>query len=319
MTQQIGKATFAGSKRYAAHCYRIHGLELWSDIELPELVRVEPDRPDLTVRLATIARVAPADSRGAYFHFSDEDFFFAWDAVGKFLVRDERTIEVEPAPGLDDRLLAFPLLGPVLAMTLHRRGALVLHASAVDVAGRAVAFLGNKGAGKSSIAAAMIEAGHALLTDDVLALAQDGTGAWRVEAAFPQLKLSPDASRTLTRDGALARDAAHPSITKRLHMVSTAFRTDSTPLARLFVLRRGERASIAPLAATDAFKALAGYSYAARFGGEALRGEAGARHLKAIGSVLGAAGISMLEVPDGLERMAEAVALVESSVRRHRT
>jgi hypothetical protein len=62
------------------------------------------------------------------------------------------------------------LLGPILGFLLHLRGTPCLHGSAVAVDGRAVAFLGHSGAGKSTTAAAFVRAGYPALTDDVLAL-----------------------------------------------------------------------------------------------------------------------------------------------------
>lgn len=80
------------------------------------------------------------------------------------------------------------LLEPVLAFVLRRRGSLVLHASAVEIAGRAVAFCGSTGAGKSSAAAACIAAGAALLTDDVLTLTL-ASGLWVAQRGSDDLRL----------------------------------------------------------------------------------------------------------------------------------
>jgi hypothetical protein len=69
--------------------------------------------------------------------------------VGAFLVRPgggEIAVDLDPA--FDTRLLALPLLGPAIAILLHRLGHLVLHGSAVELGGKAEIFLGDKGAGK---------------------------------------------------------------------------------------------------------------------------------------------------------------------------
>ncbi len=60
------------------------------------------------------------------------------------------------------------LLGRVMALAAHADGRLTLHASAVSVAGRAVAFVGPKHAGKSTLALALVRKGARLLTDDTL-------------------------------------------------------------------------------------------------------------------------------------------------------
>ena len=60
------------------------------------------------------------------------------------------------------------LLGPVLAFVLRLRGVVTTHASSVSVDGKAVAFIGPQGAGKSTTAAALLARGCNVLTDDVV-------------------------------------------------------------------------------------------------------------------------------------------------------
>ena len=59
------------------------------------------------------------------------------------------------------------LLGPALAVLLHQRGRLVLHAGAVAVNGRVAAFLGGPSWGKSTTTAALDRRGHGIMADDV--------------------------------------------------------------------------------------------------------------------------------------------------------
>jgi serine kinase of HPr protein (carbohydrate metabolism regulator) len=53
-------------------------------------------------------------------------------------------------------------------VALHLQGLLCLHGSGVGIDGSAVAFLANKGAGKSTLATALCAAGATLVTDDML-------------------------------------------------------------------------------------------------------------------------------------------------------
>jgi hypothetical protein len=59
------------------------------------------------------------------------------------------------------------LMGSLFAVLCHQRGMLPLHASAIATPQGAVAFLGNSGAGKSSIAAFLARRGHTILADDI--------------------------------------------------------------------------------------------------------------------------------------------------------
>ena len=62
------------------------------------------------------------------------------------------------------------LTGQVLPLAALLRGFEVFHSSAVEVGGRAIAFVGHSGAGKSSLALRLVLEGAALITDDVLVL-----------------------------------------------------------------------------------------------------------------------------------------------------
>ena len=62
------------------------------------------------------------------------------------------------------------ITGRVMAVALHAEGHLCLHGSGVAIGDRAVAFLAAKGTGKSTIAAAIVDAGAQLASDDTLAV-----------------------------------------------------------------------------------------------------------------------------------------------------
>ncbi len=68
------------------------------------------------------------------------------------------------------------LAGNLLAIVLGLRGAAVLHASAVELNGAAIAFVGPTGAGKSTAAALLCAAGGAIVGDDA-ARVEDREGA----------------------------------------------------------------------------------------------------------------------------------------------
>ncbi len=89
------------------------------------------------------------------------------------------------------------LFGPIVGFVLHLRGTPCLHASAVVIDGRAVAFLGHSGAGKSTTAAAFVRRGFAALTDDVLALDFKSGSDYYVRPGHNVVRLAPDAVRAL--------------------------------------------------------------------------------------------------------------------------
>jgi hypothetical protein len=78
----------------------------------------------------------------------------------------------------------------VLALLLTLRDIEVLHGSAVELDGVAVAFVGHTNAGKSTLAGEACAAGASLVADDVLAVEVEG-GTARCLRGGPQLRLRP--------------------------------------------------------------------------------------------------------------------------------
>ena len=291
--------------------YRAYGLTIASDISLPELEPTAPAAADVLINVGPIDLPKPSPELGTDFRFEPDRQYLAWQAVGAFLISDACRIDVEPAPGIDDALIAFPLLGPVMALLLHQRGLLILHASAIAVGRKSVIFMGDKGAGKSTTAGAMIRAGHQLLTDDVVALDMRRSGEAMIVPGFPQLKLAADAAAAIALDDVEVRPRVHPAIDKAQHRLLGGFSQESIPASRIYVLERGEKAAVSPLAGIAALPAIIKFSYVTRFGRPALVGDAAALHLGHCAGLANDVGVCRLEVPTGLDRIEEAVDLIE--------
>ncbi|MDX8458666.1 serine kinase [Mesorhizobium humile] len=298
----------------ARQFYRAYGLLVSSDVALPELEPAAPAIPDLEIAVGPVDFPDGASQGATAFRLGTTRQYLSWQAVGTFMISGANRIDVDPAPGVDDPLLAFPLLGPVMALALHRRGLFVLHASAIAVGGKSVIFMGDKGAGKSTTAGAMIRAGHRLLTDDVVALDLSDPERPMILPGFPQLKLAADAAGAIRLKQAQIRPQVHPQIDKAQHRLHDGFAADAVPVSRVYVLERGVRAAISPLTGAAALPAIIKFSYVTRFGRQALPGNLAAAHLSQCAQVAGRVGVSRLEVPAGLARIDEAVAAIETDL-----
>jgi len=297
----------------AAFRYRAFGLSIASDFELPEL---NPDGghgpADVVVRRVDTGRNFPPPGAPGEFIFGDEETFLLYTEVGAFRLIGTDLIEVEPRPGIEPGLVAFPLLGPMMALLMRARGALVLHGSALDIAGEGVGFLGDKGAGKSTTAGACIRAGHALLTDDILAVEGcEGDGA-RVLSAFPQVKLADNASDELALANARRRRRLNYTMEKERYAILSGFARQAVPVSRFYLLRRGDEPAIQPLSIKVRMKALLRFSYVSRFGPQAMTRATAACHVRQCAGLAQRVRISILTVPDDLERLAEIPELIAS-------
>jgi hypothetical protein len=120
--------------------------------------------------------------------------------VGRFLIRDGREIVVEPDEGVSERNVRLFLLGSALGALLHQRGLLPLHANAIEMDGKAVAFSGHSGAGKSTVAAWFHDRGHRILTDDVCVIGFGEDGRALAYPGIPRLRLWREALEASGRD-----------------------------------------------------------------------------------------------------------------------
>jgi hypothetical protein len=88
------------------------------------------------------------------------------------------------------------LVGPIMGLLLRLRGTVCLHASAVGIEERAIVFVGPEGAGKSTTAAAFARQGFAVLSDDIVALAEREQ-EFCVLPAYRRINLWPDSVKLL--------------------------------------------------------------------------------------------------------------------------
>lgn len=291
------------------YCHRAYGLTIHSEIELPELLSGEAGgKPDLVIRRARIDRPVSEDPED--FVFSPDRQRLDWRAVGRFDIIGDNEIVVDGNPDVPEAILRLPLLGTVMALLLYLRGGFVLHASAVLVGDRGVGFLGDKRAGKSTTAGAMVAHGHRLITDDVLDFAfDDGV---HLLPGFPQMKLTAESSSAVNMQKARRLPILDfPGFDKHRHQVTEHFFDDRVPPGRLYVLDRGPDPRVDRLTQTEAFQALMRFSYMIRFGKAVLNISTAPRMMQQCSQLAAMGLVRRLVVPDSLDRLPEAVALIE--------
>ncbi len=221
--------------------------------------------------------------------------------VGRVLVAlDGAELLCDPLPGQPDWAFILPAQALPLAATLRERE--VFHAAGVVVGGGAALFAGTPGAGKSSLAAAFVRRGAALLGDDAIALerrdgsllAHPGVGALYLRAAEHD------------RLSAAERDAlgAAQSFASRQRYAPGAVAA-AVPFSALFLLERAESGlAIEPLASPDPFELLA-----STFNLSVRTPERLTRQLDTVEALVASGGVYRLRILPGVDatQLAEAV------------
>lgn len=220
--------------------------------------------------------------------------------TGRYTLSPDGDTITHLAPaGCDRAAVALDLIGVVLPLALHREGAWCLHASAVQLGGRVVAFVAARGTGKSTLAAACLGAGAALVADDVVVMRVDGDGVRVTPAGLP-LRLREHTARDT---GAVA-DAPDEWGKVRVH---GTLATHDAPLDAVYVLSAAEPSSAverAPRAPRAAALALLTHGKITELLGAAAAGDALTRCVQLAQAVP----VYDLAVPRSIARLPEVVA-----------
>ena len=193
----------------------MHGLVVDSDVEV-SCARQSDALANLTVVVGGARPVAPGMPEGEVLQsVSSPDTGLMFSTVrcadGSLLLRVHHYVDFEISSDLktvttwiDEKcpmaMVGIFIAGLLPSVLLTLGGSTVLHASAVEVGGRTLAFVADSGMGKSTLGALLCERGARLVTDDVLRL--DLTGpAIRCWLGTVENRLRPQA-RDLAGQGA---------------------------------------------------------------------------------------------------------------------
>jgi len=257
--------------------YRLCDLIVQSNTPLPELPSARNRRPECVFRLLQVRRRGSTDpARWLHewrlpngrpwllFGKHRADFLLRFPALGDFVISaDGGRVRCYPQKGTPLETIRHLFLDQVFPLILSQRGRLVLHASAILVPEGALAFLGETGRGKSTLASSLSKQGFPFLTDDCL-LVKEEAGHLVGIPSYPGLRLWPETVSALFGDTPRVTKVAHYTAKKRLgHGGQLPFCSAPVPLRRIYFLDTDsrERIDIHRLSPRDAFVELVKYVY----------------------------------------------------------
>ena len=247
--------------------YFLHGLRLQSNGALPALPTSDPIDTDVTILDAephdarfdaapTITTIDEPAGTTTLQRAGDAFCFRFFDGTVAVVERDRIVV------GGSNAMPHF--LGLVIGFALRLHGRAALHASAIEIDGKAILFAGPSDAGKSTLAAAFARRGHRIVSENIAAV-DDGV-------VFPgslRMLLPDDAARTLALDGAV------DALTQK-RVIPAAVVERPLPLGTVFILDRAstpQAPAIEPLAPRAALVALLSVSYGNWFFTPAMRAD----------------------------------------------
>lgn len=296
------------------HYYRAFDALIASDIVLPELKRENVCIPDVVIRVGKVDYPGlPAHDNGFDYSITPSANYFYWYGRCKFVVFGGHEIVIEMIGDVEERVVRLPLLGIIMAVLLHNRGAFLLHGSAVRAGKVAIVFLGNKGMGKSTLASALLAAGHGLISDDIVMIRPSQEGAFEILPSYPHIKLWADTIPHVFNDRFYDFHQLHPDIDKHGYYVTQGFVDKPTPLKQLYIIRRGPELNITPCTFQEAIVELVRFTYVVRFGTQLLGADQG-RHFKFCAHLASNTEVLYLDVPNTLQELSKIREAIRNSV-----
>jgi hypothetical protein len=185
--------------------YHLLGITLASDFPFSYPLLLSKEAPDLTITQASesLVKWLPSGLTPLYtspylrpdgesvfqvYRLDDHDVLH-FPGIADFFAFAGH-IAYQPFLPVDYALIETFLLGIVMSYCLESRGTPILHASAVQVDDRLVAFIADSGGGKSTLAAALVRAGFLLVSDDILPIRRLD-GQFLGCPSFPVLRMYP--------------------------------------------------------------------------------------------------------------------------------
>lgn len=197
--------------------HSLYGLFLSANLPIPSLpVLAGSPNPEIKIHLkVSSGACSSVFSRNPWFFYvspilnddgqpivrvgklGNNFFCFFYGSGARFAVRhDGREIWADGPEEYAVEELATYLVGPVMGFVLRLLGILPLHACAIAVEDRAIALVGSRGAGKSTTAAAFAKLGFAILSEDVVAVTEEGK-RHMVQPGYPRVNLWPESAETI--------------------------------------------------------------------------------------------------------------------------
>jgi hypothetical protein len=284
--------------------YRAYGLSLAANREIPGLltqsaVGTATQRVDLQICFEwiplwlknilsspqTVRYVSPyldGDGRPALIVWLLADgafyrFHYA-EGIDYILSRDGARLWIGSSKTVAESDIFSYLLGPVMGFILRLRGVVCLHASAVAVNQRAVVFVGDIGAGKSTTVMAMGRLGYPIISDDIVPIYQNA-GVTYAQSGYPRVRLRQPSLPMLSDINPDLPPLPKVEGPGRLHFELTSggyqFQSDPLPIGAIYLLadRNGHAPAprVEPVSPLDGIMSLVANTYATRFLDKSMR------------------------------------------------
>lgn len=175
--------------------YKVYGLIVESDIEIPELLSIDKNENKVDIKIKK--DIIPKDviekiPSYSWFKYDVDSMVFTVKNIGSFYIYDGKNIIVQPSENADNQGIKTFILGTSFGMILLQRNKVAIHGGAILIGENAIILTGQSGAGKSTLTNAFRRYKYPFMADDVSSTIELQDVIF-IEPAYPQQKICRDA------------------------------------------------------------------------------------------------------------------------------
>jgi len=242
------------SNEVTMYKYTAYGLKIASEFQLGTTPSESFEEVDLVIRKGIV--IEKVDDPIAFTKessFNETEFILFVKNVAKFWARDGKEIVVETTNYPDYNRISIFLTSNIIGIIMYQRGIFPLHAGSVRLHDEAIFFMGDSGAGKSTICQEFISHGAKFVSDDIVTLAISANDAL-INPGFFQQKLWKSVMERYNLSGKGAKEV-HQDMDKYIIPVQQDEVYSMIPIRAGVILKQGnvEKVTIRQLSFKEAF------------------------------------------------------------------
>jgi hypothetical protein len=244
--------------------YTAYGYTLRSDFLLPGFPESWSSQHQLIIEKHPEVSPKTFPDKSLTLTLRKNDFLnITWHGVASYTVYNGSHVRVIREKNYHPALVLQPFYSIVPAAVLNQQKLFVLHGNCVEVNGSAIALIGAKGQGKSTITAALLAKNQRLIADDVTAIDTENQHP-RVLPGIPNLKVWADTAKA-TGINLSKLKKINPFIEKYNYALPSHFYNKTLPLDTIIFLQEGKEIKIKKTQRRQGMLSLIGNHYLSRY------------------------------------------------------
>ncbi|WP_195953952.1 hypothetical protein [Clostridium saudiense] len=178
--------------------YRVYGLDIISEIKIKEFKTISSiDNNSININFGIVPeKFREYRKEGNIIYLTRKEIWFYIKDLAQFYIKDGKYIIVDTCKEYDNNLLKAYLMCSCLGFIMLQRNILAIHGGVLSINNRGIILTGEKGAGKSTLTAALIKKGYKFISDDVASIRFNNNKPY-VMPGFPYQKLCEDSIRRM--------------------------------------------------------------------------------------------------------------------------